>query len=383
FSQDLTKKEENAVIFLFLGGGASSVELFNPIPTADSTHRSVTGYVNTNVPGMELGGLFKDLAKYGNRIALFRGFHHRDANHSSATHCVVTGQPNFGAGTTQKWPRYGSAASGWLGTNALNGLPTYIKMNSIAHDDAAFMGGKFVGYDATQQGRKDLLLSMELKRFEKRLKFLSVIDKDFGKGQRLAEQWTELRGQAVEIVAGDASEAFKIEADEDYDAFKEDTLGRDALTAVKIIQAGSRFVTLSYNGWDMHSNILQGMNTRQPILDKYIALLLDTLRKRGMNKKTMLVVTSEFGRTPINANAGRDHNARIGNLMIACDSYEMGKVVGSTDPLGTEATEGLCQPKDLRWTIFDHLQMPKEMKWTGLDGRPMHLVESESKNILK
>ena len=130
FAQDTKDKDKNAVIYVFLGGGATHIETFNPIPLAPSNYRSVTGTARTNVAGMELGGLFKELAKKGDKIALARAFHHRDANHASATHWVVTGEPNFGAGTTQKWPSYGSVVSGAHGTNAPNGLPTYIKMRS-------------------------------------------------------------------------------------------------------------------------------------------------------------------------------------------------------------------------------------------------------------
>ena len=383
FAQDTNEKDKNAVIYVFLGGGATHIETFNPIPLAPSNYRSVTGTARTNVAGMELGGLFKELAKKGDKIALARAFHHRDANHASATHWVVTGEPNFGAGTTQKWPSYGSVVSGAHGTNAPNGLPTYIKMNGIQHDDAAWMGGRYTGYDATREGRKDLQLGVPDKRFAARIAMLNKVESSFQDKSMLAKSWKELRGQAVEVILGEASKAFKVEQDTEYEDYKETSFGKDLLTAVRLIETGSKFITINYGGWDMHNNISAGLNNRQVELDAYLAKLIDTLEKRGLYERVMLVVTSEFGRTPkVNANGGRDHWARLAPLMISCGSYDMGRVVGTSDKNAEAPEDGLCEPEDLKWTIFDHLGIDKKMSWSSIEGRPMYIVKEEAKNIL-
>ena len=97
----------------------------------------------------------------------------------------------------------------------------------------------------------------------------------------------------------------------------------------------------------------------------------------------MLVVTSEFGRTPkVNANGGRDHWARLAPLMISCGSYDMGRVVGTSDKNAEAPDDGLCEPEDLKWTIFDHLGIDKKMSWSSIEGRPMYIVKEEAKNIL-
>ena len=296
----------------------------------------------------------------------------------------MTGQPNFGAGQTQKWPSYGSVVSGFHGTNAPNGLPTYIKMNSIQHDDSSFMGGKFVGYDATKEGRKDLQLNISDKTFQGRLNYLKLIDEGFTKeGDLLSKQWSDLKGQAVEVIAGEASKAFKIEGDMEYDKYKGDPLGEDMLTSMRLVEAGSQFVTLNYGGWDMHSGIANSLSSRQPTLDTYLSYLIESLTERGLSERVMLVVTSEFARTPkINTSSGRDHWPNTGTLMISCDKYETGRVIGGTDKRGEEAIDKVCGPRDLRWTMFNHLGLDKSMKWTGLDGRPYHMIETEAKNVL-
>lgn len=376
--------DDKAVLFVFLSGGATHIETFNPIPLAPAERRSTTGSTKTNVVGMELGGLFKELSKRANKIVIPRAFGHRDQNHASAVHWVVTGEANFGAGTTSNWPSYGSVMSRYHGTNTPTGLPTYVKIGSFDHDDAAWLGGKYMGYDATRQGRKDLRLMGESQAFKNKLQILDQIDENFkGRDQQISKDWSDIRNQAVDIILGDASEAFRIEKDPAYDSFKDTNFGKDALTAIRLLQAGSKFVTLNLGGWDMHQNIVGGLERRQVELDNYLGKIMDLLEERGMYERVMLVATSEFGRTPkVNGNAGRDHFGKLTPLMISCGGYDMGRVVGKTNANADEPEDGRCEPQDLAWTIFDHLGVDKTTRWTATDGRPHYMVKNEAKNIL-
>jgi hypothetical protein len=382
---DESKKDDTAVLFLFLGGGASHIETFNPIPIAPADRRSVTGAINTNVTGVEIGGLFKELAKRTDKIAIPRAFGHRDQNHASAVHWVVTGEANFGTGSSSKWPSFGSMMSRHHGVNTDDGLPTYVKLGQYDHNGAAWLGGKYTGFDATREGRKDLQLLGKSEDFQRRLHALNVIDNGFiAREQQMAKDWSDLRNQSVDIILGNGSKAFRFENDKDYDKFKDATLGQDALTAIRLLEAGSKFVSLSYGGWDMHTNIANSLQTRQVELDHYLAKIMDALEARGMYERVMLVVTSEFGRTPkVNANQGRDHFGKLSPLMISCGSYEMGRTIGTSSPNADDFDQGRCTPEDLAWTIYDHLNMPRNARYTATDGRPHNLVKDDSKNILK
>ena len=382
---DDKQTDDPAVLFLFLSGGASHIETFNPIPLAPADRRSVTGAIKTNVQGIEVGGLFKELAKRTDKIVIPRAFGHRDQNHASSVHWVVTGEANFGAGTSSKWPSYGSMMSVHHGVNTADGLPTYIKIGGFQHDDAAWLGGKYMGFDATREGRKDLQLLGNSDRFKMRLRVLDTVDRGFkAREQQMAKDWQDLKNQSVDIILGNASKAFRVEEDRDYDSFKGDSLGTDALTAIRLLEAGSKFVTLNYGGWDMHQNINTALQTRQTTLDNYLAKIMDTLEQRGMYERVMLVVTSEFGRTPkVNQNSGRDHFGKLAPLMISCGSYEMGRTVGTTNANADDFDQGRTTPEDLAWTIFDHLNMPKNTRYTATDGRPHNIVKEDSKNILK
>lgn len=378
-------KDETAVLFVFLNGGASHIETFNPVPYAPADRRSVTGAIKTNVAGVEIGGLFKELAKRTNKIVIPRAFGHRDQNHASSVHWVVTGEANFGAGTSSKWPSHGSMMSRYHGPNTADGLPHYVKIGGFAHDDAAWLGGKYMGFDATREGRKDLQLLGNSDAFKKRLYALDIIDKGFAaRNQQLAKDWSALREQSVDIILGSASEAFRVENDKDYNSFKEHSFGSDSLTAIRLLEAGSKFVTLNLGGWDMHQNIGNALSNTQVVLDTYLAKIMDTLEARGMYERVMLVVTSEFGRTPkVNANQGRDHFGKLAPLMISCGSYDMGRTIGQTTASADDFEDGRTTPEDLSWTIFDHLNMEKKTRYTATDGRPHYIVKEESKNILK
>tara|TARA_B100002019_G_scaffold33579_1_gene27633 strand:- start:5014 stop:6243 length:1230 start_codon:yes stop_codon:yes gene_type:complete len=376
--------DKTAVLFVFLNGGASHIETFNPIPLAPADRRSVSGAIKTNVEGIQLGGYFKELAKRTDKITIPRAFGHRDQNHASSVHWVVTGEANFGAGTSSKWPSHGSMMSRYHGPNTEDGLPHYVKIGGFQHDDAAWLGGKYMGFDATKEGRKDLQLLGSSEAFRKRLFALSVIDRGFAaKDQQLAKDWSALREQSVDIILGNASKSFRVEEDKDYDSFKDHSFGSDALTAIRLLEAGSRYVTLTIGGWDMHSNINTSLSNTQVVLDTYLAKIMDTLEARGMYERVMLIVTSEFGRTPkVNGNAGRDHFGKIAPLMISCGSYEMGRTVGTTTANADDFDQGRTTPEDLSWTIFDHLKMEKKTRYTATDGRPHYIVKEDSKNIL-
>jgi len=155
------------------------------------------------------------------------------------------------------------------------------------------------------------------------------------------------------------------------------------LSAIRAIQNGAKFVNIQYGGWDMHSNIVNGLKSRQVILDKYIALLMDELQARSLFDKTLLVVATEFGRTPkINGNAGRDHWSGSVPLMFAGGGYDAGRVIGTSNANAEVPQDGECGPEDLRWTVLNHMGVQKNNTWMSIEGRPMPVTGSEEKNIL-
>lgn len=374
---------DNSIIYLYLSGGPSHIETFNPLPLAPSDRRSAVGSVKTTIPGFAIGGLWEKISKQTKKLCVVNSFHHSDPNHESATHWMLTGErttPN----SPPKWPSFGSVIAGQYGTNLKNGLPTYIKLNNIQYDGAAWMGTKYMGYTASKDGVNDLFLRDENK-FNQRMKMLEVIEQNSVlKDDRNAKSWTELRNQAVNVLIGKASEAFLIEKDKDYNLYKDSQLGKDMLTAIRLVQSGVKFVTINYGGWDMHQGIVGGLQSRIPPLDHVLSLYFNSAQSRELNHKNMLVMSGDFGRTPkINKDAGRDHWPHLVPLMIACDSYEMNRVIGTTDHNAERPLDDPFQPEDLKWTMFEHMGVNKTADWYSIENRPMMFVQEAAKNILK
>jgi hypothetical protein len=376
------KPSENSVIYLFLNGGPTHIETFNPIPTAPSDRRSIIGSLKTNVNGMEIGGLWNNLSKVADKFCIVRSFAHSDPNHESAVHWMMTGErttPN----SPPKWPSYGSVILGQYGTNNKSGLPNYVKLSPIQYDAAAWMGTKYMGYGASGEGVKDLILKDE-NRFQQKLKMLDIVEKSGKLTQSMAKSWTELREQAVGVLIGKASEAFMVEKDAEYQDYSKDQLGKDILTAIRLVERGVKFVTINYAGWDMHQNITDGLKSKIPALDTYLAKYLKTAEQRQLNHKNMLVMTGDFGRTPkINKDGGRDHWPSLVPLWIANDSYDMGRIIGTSDANAERADQSPLEPEDLKWTIFEHVGINKSADWYSIENRPMMFVKESAKNILK
>jgi hypothetical protein len=374
----------NSVIYLFLSGGPSHIELFNTIPHSTVERKSVIGSVKTNVSGIEIGGLFTNLAQKADKYAIVSNFKHADPNHDSAVHWMITGErttPN----APPKWPSYGSVASVMYGTNSEPyKLPTYIKVNSIPYDGAAWLGAKYSGYLANGDGIKDLE-AQNKDKFAKKLEILKTIERNspIGDSIRSSKDWVDLREQASEIILGSATEAFKIEKDPEYDKYKDNQLGKDLLTALRLVERGVKFVTINFGGWDMHQNILDGFKQKGPILDKYVSLFIDSTHKRELEHKNMFVMSGDFGRTPkINKDGGRDHWPHIVPLLISNSSYEMGRIIGRCDINADQVDGESFEPEDLKWTILNHLGLNKNNIWISTEHRPMTIIQEHAKNIL-
>jgi hypothetical protein len=376
-------ENENSVIYLYLSGGPTHIETFNPLPLAPSDRKSITGNIHTKIPGFAIGGMWDKIANQTNKLTIVNSFHHSDPNHESATHWMLTGErttPN----SPPKWPSFGSVISGQYGPNIKNGLPSYIKLNNIQYDGAAWMGTKYMGYSASKEGVDDLFMKNE-KKFNERMKMLEVIESNSKlKDDRSAKGWTELRNQAVNVLVGKASEAFLIEKDKEFASYKNSQLSKDMLTAIRLVEAGVKFVTINYGGWDMHQDILGGLKSRVPELDHTLSLYFNSAEKRDINYRNLLVMSGDFGRTPkINKDAGRDHWPHLVPLLLSCDAYEMNRVIGTSDNNGERPVDHPFEPEDLKWTIFEHMGIKKDADWYSIENRPMMFVQEKAKNILR
>lgn len=373
------EKNEKAVISIHLQGGISAVDFVNPIPDAPVEFRSSRGAVD--VGSYQIGGDFTNIATLEDHMTIVRSMKFKDANHQTATMAHMTSHfhvPNAG----QREPSFGSLiAKEYLPNSQKSGIPHYVKLRNIDGDDASWLGIRYNGYDADDEGVKNMKLhgNVDNRRFDTRLKMMSIID-DAGNLPGLGHDWTDLKSMAVSIIKGDAAEAFDL-TQEPNSMYGDSRFGKDLLLARRLVERGTKYVSLNSNaGWDNHSNIDDAFRTNAPGLDKGVATLINDLKDRGLLDNTIVVLWSEFSRTKINLNGGRDHNPNTNTLVFF---GKTGKgVIGETDDNGLNSIGNVYSPSDLAWTIGNHMGLEKGLTIKDNQARPRHIFTDEAINIL-
>ncbi len=382
FAKEQGKATKNtSVVWLWLGGGPTHIETFDPKMSAPMEFRSTVGAVKTNLPGVEIGGLFPKIAGRADQMAFVRSFAHRNSGHGGGTHWVMTGYDFAAAdnGAAPNKPGFGAITARYRGaTNPATGLPTYVRLNNILGDGPSWLGPTYAPFDVGGKARQNMTLQVPLDRLSDRrglLKSLDTVDRNIDRSG-LMNGLDDFEGQALNLVVSRARETFDITKEEPRlrDRYGKG-LGEQMLMARRMCQAGVGFVTINFGGWDMHGNIAQSMKNLAPKVDQAVAAFLDDVKDRGLNDDILLVVTGEFGRTPrVNGNAGRDHWAPLSTLALAGGGLRMGQVVGESSAKAEIPKTTPIGPQDLMATVFHVLGMPQDLHYQDPTGRPSPMV---------
>jgi uncharacterized protein (DUF1501 family) len=376
-------------ILLWMQGGPSHHETFDPKPDAPAEIRGEFGTVATSVPGVHFSEHLPRTARVADRFALLRSFNPQNGSHGTADAQMMTGQ-KFNPSLT--FPCYGSVVARQKGYN--RGLPPFVQVgNSI---DRRFGGGVagFLGNalnpfeipgdpsakgfsvrDVTPPG------GVSYGRLERRLGMLAQLDdwqKRTEQDSDAVESMDAFYRKAHSMITSPAAKAaFDLAAEPDKvrDAYGRNRLGQSCLLARRLVEAGVRFVTVTDGGWDTHQNNFNSLKDRKlPPLDQAFPALLEDLAARGMLDNTLVVWMGDFGRTPkINSAAGRDHWATAGNVIFAGAGVRGGTVVGGTDKTGAAPEGKEHYTPDVAATIYDRLGVPLDLVFETPDGRPIHL----------
>ena len=353
--------KDTSVVLLFLTGGPSQIETFDPKMTAPAEYRSVTGDVASNIPGVTLGGTFTRLARHADKLALIHSFTHDTSDHTKAVEQVVRG------GNPIHHASMGAFATRLLGTSRLNtGMPTHIYLGSREVDrqfekerlrllDATGpggLGGAYAPFPVGGDGQlnRDMQLRISQTRLDDRLALHKALDRMNRQvdARGIMQGLDEFEQQALELVLGKSRTAFDVSNEdprlvECYDTSgyltgitqdRPSTLGRQLLLARRLCEAGCGFVTIHNPGWDMHGgdtqlNIPDGMRRLGRPVDHAVSAFLEDVAQRGLSDKILLIITGEFGRTPrVKDNGGRDHWPRLSPLAFAGGGLRMGQVIG-------------------------------------------------------
>ena len=414
---------DKAIVLLFLHGGPSQLETWDPKPEAPGGIRSMFGTVPTSLPGVHFGSHFPKMAKLANRLAVVRSFQSRNAGHTygaistggnatkaamSAIYARVAGtnhpatgmpmnvqvlpeavQPGIALGSNFETGALGSVTQGGeLGPNyeAFNVAGYVSKGESRKGKDAK--AGRDSGGNVM---RDNMELRMEPGRFMDRRNLLSQLDSLQREAERSGtfEVMDRYQQQAFEVITKGVGEAFDLSKEDprtlaQYDTSKlfrvEDVtrwfdmkrasnmLGHQLLMARRLCEAGCGFVTVSDCGWDMHSNSnspknLGGMHFLGSQVDHAVSAFLDDVQARGLSDKILLVITGEMGRSPrINKDGGRDHHGNLTPLVLAGGGLKMGQVIGQSDRFAEKPDSDAYGPENLMATIFQTVFDVTEMR---------------------
>ena len=381
-------------ILIWLDGGPSHYETFDPKPGAPSEIRGEFKAIGTKVPGIQFSECVPKLAEVADQFTIIRSLCHKDPNHGGGNHYLMTGMPApvpvaCGAFVTFH-PSYGSMVSYDRGLRS--GLPAYVAMPEVPRSGGPnFLGGQHApfaidGYPNSKSFKvRDVTLPAEISegRAASRQDLRRALDRMQRFGDNLAEDPTvtfdQYYAQGLDLVASPlAQKAFEIgqESEKLREAYGRNDFAQRLLLARRLVEVGVSFVTVYYGGWDHHVKIFEayrGNHLKQ--FDQGLAALLTDLRERGLLDTTMVVALGEFGRTPkVNKDAGRDHWPGAMSVLAAGAGIPKGQIIGATDPKGYYASENVYKPEDFAASLYTKMGIdPLRVLHTNT-GRPVQLV---------
>jgi len=382
---DFMEAKAESVIHVYLPGGIAHQETFDPKPYSPLEYRGELKPIKTKT-----GDIFSEtvprLAGISDRLTILRAMSHGEAAHERGTHNMFTG---YKPSPALIFPSFGSVVSHEYGPR--NDLPPYVAVPSTANEFAGtgYLSSSYgpfsLGADPANAGFRvqDLNLTngVDAARFQRRRSALDAVNSYFAdkqKSDNIAAMDTFYQ-RAYSLISSDkAREAFNIEAE---DAAMRDRYGRNAagqrlLMARRLVESGVRFVTVTYGGWDMHNQISAGMRRDMPPLDQALAALIEDLESRGLLSKTLVMVSSEFGRTPkINNEAGRDHWPKVFSVMLAGGGVKGGLVYGASDATATEPEFDAVSPEDLATTMYQLLGIVADKELMSPGDRPIEICD--------
>lgn len=375
-----------SVIQIVLPGGMAHQESWDPKPEAPLEYRGPFGVAKTKMPGVVLNENFRDLAKVADQMTIIRSIAGKEADHGRASYTMYTG---YRKSPAIVHPSLGAVMSHEFGPR--HDLPPYVAVPSATeYGGTGYLGSQFgpfgIGSDPGRPNYqvRDLLLppGVDDHRFGTRREIRTVVDAHFRQLASKAEAlgaMDEFYQRAYAMISSPAArEAFDInkETTATKDKYGPTEAGPRFLLARRLIEAGVRFVTVSYGGWDHHAGIENAMKRQAPGLDQALAGLIRDLDERGLLSSTIVLVTSEFGRTPkINASAGRDHYPRVFSVAVAGGGFRRGLVHGTSNATASEPEENPVRVEDVLTTVYHQLGINADKELMAPGNRPIEIID--------
>jgi len=382
-----------ACILIWMDGGPTHYETFDPKPDAPAEYRGEFKTVATGTPGVFFSEHMKKLAAMFNRLSVIRSIRHDQGNHGAGNHYMMTGAPPripVGCGAFVSFhPSLGSVVSHELG--APPGVPPYFSLAGMARSGGPnFLGESHAPFvvngDPNSAGFRvrDVQLPAGLvsARHDRRENFRKEIDtfrRDLDKAAAdPAVALDQHYQQAADLMHSErAQAAFDLSREpvRVRELYGRNSFGQRALLARRLVEAGVPFITINDGGWDHHTKLFDALNKRLPPWDQTVAALISDLEQRGLLDSTLVIALGEFGRTPqVNKDGGRDHWSNAMSVLWAGGKTPGGQVIGSTDKKGFAALERVLSPENFASTIYRKLGINPDHILYAPNGRPNLIV---------
>ncbi len=387
-----------SVIQIFLWGGMSHNDTWDPKPDAGRDYMGeFMQVIPTNVDGIQIGGLFPELAKQADKYALIRSMTHGVNGHETAAYLMQTGHSR---GERLAYPSVGAVFALFKGPEYKGMIPPYVVLTRAQgrFSEEGFLGPKYKPFatggdpnaerfevegivargitDERQEARRQLLDKMD------------TMAQAMAASPELAAA-KEAKKAAYELILGQGKEVFdlSLEAPELRDRYGRHTFGQECLVARRLVEAGVPYVVINFpGGWDTHSNHFTRMRQQCPQLDQGLAALLQDLHDRGSLESTLVWCCGEFGRGPKVDwqppwNGGRNHYGKVFTVLVAGGGFKGGRVVGSSDEVGAEVKERPVYPADLLGSIYQLAGIDASARLPHPLGLEAHVLPTEAEGV--
>jgi hypothetical protein len=399
-----TTARAESIILLYTMGGISHHDSFDPKPDAPAEIRGDFKTIPSRLPGVRFSDLLPRLARTIDHYVLLRAVQHTERDHGVGAYYMLRGypqpDPTLDRPENQKRanPTIGAHVARLLGS--ANGLSPYVCVPGLSYlaqvnyYTAGWMGR---AYDPFLLRADPNLPTFEVPglmplpdvsadRLRERIPLAQAIDRQCRllETSAGARSLSTHRERAVQVLVNSHTrKAFDLAAEPNRvrEAYGRTRLGQSCLLARRLVEAGVHFVTVDDDGWDHHAQVFRGLRQRLPELDCCLSALLDDLRERGLLERTLVALLTDFGRTPvINQSAGRDHWPGVFSVLLAGAGARGGQVVGASDKISAEPSEGRVSPKDIAATLYRFLGINPFQDYQDIEGRP-HKVLDEGRVI--
>jgi len=374
-----------SIIHIFLPGGMSAQESFDPKPLAPVEYRGPLGTVPTKISGEVFSEVMAQTASIADRLTIVRSMTHGEAAHERGTHNMFTG---YRPSPAIQYPSFGSVVSHEFGPR--NNLPPYVCVPGVLNPNAGSgylssaygpfsLGADPVSGDFTVRDL-NLPAGIDEARFNRRRTMLQTVDDHFRtleKSDALDAMDTFYQRAYALVSSREAREAFNIGAEPDAikDEYGRTEAGMRMLMCRRLVEAGVRFVSMVAGGWDHHAGIADGFRNQMPPFDKAFATLIIDLERRGLLDSTLVMVTTEFGRSPkINRDNGRDHWPRVFSIALAGGGIKKGQIYGSSDATASAPNTDPLTVEDLATTVYNQIGIVADKELMAPGGRPIEIV---------